>query len=106
MRPLLAAADALKPGRPKIDWTRDAFLDVLRTRSSATLLRVRSADKLQRRPRFFDSADANVIAGDLNGAGLDGARFAELLTGQRRRRTADARARRAARQVVRAAPGA
>jgi pullulanase len=79
MRPLLAASDAIKPTREQIAWTRDAFLDVLRIRASTPLFRLRSADEIKRRLRFIDTADARVVVGHLDGGGLDGAGFRELL---------------------------
>jgi pullulanase len=79
MRPLLAATAQIKPTREQIVWTRDAFLDLLRIRASTPLLRLRSADEVKRRLRFIESADARVVVGHLDGAGLDGAVFRELL---------------------------
>jgi pullulanase len=79
MRPLLAASAQIKPTREQIAWTRDAFLDALRIRASTPLLRLRSADEIKRRLRFIEVADARVVVGHLDGAGLDGAVFRELL---------------------------
>jgi pullulanase len=79
MRPLLAASAQIKPTREQIAWTRDAFLDVLRIRASTPLLRLHSAEEIKRRLRFIDTADARVVVGHLDGAGLDGAVFRELV---------------------------
>jgi pullulanase len=82
MRPLLAAADAIKPTPEQIVWTRDAFLDLLRMRAGSSLFRLRSADEVQRRLAFFNTGPQQapgVIAGHLDGAGLEGANFRELL---------------------------
>jgi len=79
MRPLLAARAQIKPTREQIVWTRDAFLDVLRIRASTPLLRLRSANEVKRRLRFIDTADARVVVGHLDGAGLEGAGFRELV---------------------------
>jgi pullulanase/glycogen debranching enzyme len=79
MRPLLAGGAQIKPTREQIAWTRDAFLDVLRIRASTPLLRLRSADEIQRRLRFIDSADARVVAAHLDGNGLVGAGHREVV---------------------------
>jgi pullulanase/glycogen debranching enzyme len=79
MRPLLAASAQIKPTREQIAWTRDAFLDVLRIRASTPLLRLRTADEIQRRLRFIDSADARVVATHLDGNGLVGAGHREVV---------------------------
>ena len=81
MRPLLADP-AIRPGPEHVTFARDAFLDLLRIRSSSRLFRLRSADEVRARLRFHNvgpEQDPRVIAGHLDGAGLDGAGFAELL---------------------------
>ncbi|MDE2081071.1 MAG: DUF3372 domain-containing protein [Burkholderiales bacterium] len=81
MRPLLADP-AIKPTPADIRFTRDAFFDLLRIRASSTLLRLRSADEVQARLRFLNTgpqADPALIVGHLDGRGLPGAGWAELL---------------------------
>jgi pullulanase/glycogen debranching enzyme len=82
MKPLLAAAAAIKPTAADIAQARDDFLDLLRIRAGTTLLRLRSADEIARRLVFFNTGPSqkpNLIAGHLDGEGLEGARFRELL---------------------------
>ena len=82
MRPLLADAASIAPGAAEIRWAREAFLDLLRIRASTTLLRLRSADEVQRRLTFFNTGPdqiASVVVGHLDGAGYPGANFRELL---------------------------
>lgn len=79
--PLLADA-AIKPAPADIAWMRDAFRDVLRIRSSSALLRLRSAEEVQRRLRFFNTGprqEPTVVAAHLDGAGLAGAGWRELV---------------------------
>ncbi|HZH44775.1 MAG TPA: alpha-1,6-glucosidase domain-containing protein [Lysobacter sp.] len=81
MRPLLADA-AIKPDPAEIAFARDAFLDLLRIRSSSTLLRLRTAQDVHARLRFPNTGPAQnpaVIVGHLDGDGYSGARFAELV---------------------------
>ncbi|MDP1899579.1 MAG: pullulanase-type alpha-1,6-glucosidase [Rubrivivax sp.] len=81
MKPLLADP-AIKPTPAEIRFTRDAFLDLLKIRTSTTLLRLRSAADVSARLRFLNTGPAQVptaIVGHLDGRGLPGARFAELL---------------------------
>jgi pullulanase len=81
MRPLLADP-AIKPTPADIAWTRDAFLDLLRIRASSTLIRLRTADDVQRRLRFPGSGPTQtptLVAGHLDGRDHDGAGFGELL---------------------------
>ena len=81
LRPLLADP-GIKPTSNEIRWTRDAFLDLLRIRSSSTLLRMRSADEIKRRLSFPNTGPeqaATVLAAHLDGHGLAGAGFAEML---------------------------
>jgi pullulanase len=82
MRPLLADAAAIKPTSAQIAWTRDAFLDLLRIRASTSLLRLKSADEVQRRLAFFNTGPAQnprLVVGHLDGAGLADANFRELV---------------------------
>lgn len=81
MRPLLADA-SIKPRPQDIVFARDALLDLLRIRASTRLLRLRDADEVQRRLRFLNTGpDQNpvVLVGHLDGSGLPGERFGELL---------------------------
>jgi pullulanase/glycogen debranching enzyme len=78
--PLLAPVlrDAsIKPRAHDIAWTRDVFRDWLRLRAAEPLLRLRSADEIQRRltfPAAGASQDPAVIVGHLDGAGMAGTR--------------------------------
>ena len=81
LRPLLANP-AIKPAPADIAFTRDAFLDLLRIRQSGTLFRLRSADDVVARlsfPNTGPTQQAAVVLGHLNGRGLAGAGFTELL---------------------------
>ena len=81
LRPLLANP-AIKPAPADIAFTRDAFLDLLRIRQSSTLFRLRSADDVVARlsfPNTGPTQQAAVVLGHLNGRGLAGAGFTELL---------------------------
>ncbi|WP_411832273.1 alpha-1,6-glucosidase domain-containing protein [Pseudoxanthomonas mexicana] len=81
MRPLLADA-SIRPRPEDIAFARDAFRDLLRIRASSRLFRLESAAEVQRRLRFPDSGPAQnplVMAGHLDGEGLDDAGFREIL---------------------------
>jgi len=81
MRPLLADP-GIKPDAVDIAWTRDAFRDLLRIRASSSLFRMRRAEDIRERLRFYNTgAQQNpvVIAGHLDGKGYDGAAFKEVL---------------------------
>jgi pullulanase len=61
---------------------RDMFRDLLRIRASSTLFRLTSATDIKKRLRFYNTgAKQNpvVIVGHLDGAGLAGANFNELM---------------------------
>ena len=80
IKPLLANA-AIKPTATEIGWTRDAFRDLLKIRSSSTLLRLRTGDDIKARLTFYNSGSTQVptvLVGHLNGAGYAGAGFQEL----------------------------
>ena len=80
IKPLLANA-AIKPTATEIGWTRDAFRDLLKIRSSSTLLRLRTGDDIKARLTFHNSGSTQVptvLVGHLNGAGYAGAGFQEL----------------------------
>lgn len=81
MRPRLADP-RLKPSAADIEWTRAAFLDLMRIRSSSTLFRLRSAADVRQRLRFLNTGPRQVpgvIAAHLQGEGYPGARFGEVL---------------------------
>ena len=81
IKPLLANP-AIKPSGAEIAWTRDAFRDIIKLRSSSTLFRLRSADDIKTRLTFYNTGSTQVVtvlAGHVNGAGYAGARFKELL---------------------------
>ncbi|WKB52135.1 alpha-1,6-glucosidase domain-containing protein [Eleftheria terrae] len=72
----------LRAGRPQIEQARDMFRDLLRIRASSALFRLRSAAEVQARLRFHNTGPAQqptVIAGHLDGRGLDGAGFDDVL---------------------------
>lgn len=74
LRPVLRNENAT-PSHADIAWMRDAFRDLLRIRASTPLFRLRSADDVQRRLAFRNvgpKQDPLVIAGHLDGAGMDG----------------------------------
>jgi pullulanase/glycogen debranching enzyme len=80
LKPLLANA-AIKPAPADIAFARDAFRDLLRIRGSSTLFRLRSADEIRQRLRFFNTGskqEPTVIAAHLDGRGYAGARFAGI----------------------------
>jgi pullulanase/glycogen debranching enzyme len=81
MRPFLGNT-ALKAGRSDIEWTRAAFLDLMRIRASTTLLRLRSAADIRQRmslPNTGSSQVATVLVGHVDGNGYAGAGFRELI---------------------------
>ncbi|MBX3636460.1 MAG: DUF3372 domain-containing protein [Rubrivivax sp.] len=80
MAPFLANPD-IRPTPTEIAWTRDAFRDLLKIRSSTTLLRLRTAADIRQRLTFHNVGSSQVptvLAAHLNGAGYAGAGFAEL----------------------------
>ncbi|WP_273028913.1 alpha-1,6-glucosidase domain-containing protein [Massilia timonae] len=79
-KPLLANA-ALKPAPADIAFARDAFRDLLQIRASSTLLRLRSAEDINARLRFFNTGPQQVptvLAAWIDGQGYPGANFAGL----------------------------
>ena len=81
MQPLLADA-RIKPTSDEIAWTRDAFRDLLRIRSSSTLLRLRTASDITSRLKLHNTGPeqvATVLVGQLDGSGYAGAGFSELV---------------------------
>jgi pullulanase/glycogen debranching enzyme len=70
------------PAREHIRFARDAFLDWLRIRAGSTLWRLPTAAAVQQRLVFLDTGagqDPAVIVGRLDGRGLPGAGFAEIV---------------------------
>jgi pullulanase/glycogen debranching enzyme len=81
MRPRLATP-ALKPAPEHIDWTRRAFLDLLRIRDSTPLFRLRTADAIVQRlslPNTGPQQVPTVLVGLLDGREFAQARFARLV---------------------------
>jgi pullulanase-type alpha-1,6-glucosidase len=77
LKPLLANP-AIKPAPADIAFARDAFRDLLRIRASSTLFRLRSAEDIRQRLRFFNTGSHQqpaVIGAHLDGHGYPGARF-------------------------------
>jgi pullulanase len=73
---------ALSPSPADIAFARDAFRDLLQIRASSTLLRMPSAAEIQKRLRLFNvgpEQNPAVSAVHLNGVGLAGARFDEMV---------------------------
>ncbi len=81
MRPRLADP-RLDPSRADIAWSRGAFNDLLRIRSSSTLFRLHSAAAVAERLSFLNTGRQQVpevIVGHLWGGGFPGANFSEML---------------------------
>ena len=78
----LLANPAIKPTGAEIEWTRDAFRDLLKIRYSSTLFRLRTGDEVKARLRFHNTGSAQIptmLAGHLDGNGYAGAGYRELL---------------------------
>ena len=74
LKPVLRNADA-RPSAADIAWTRDAFRDLLRIRAGTPLFRLATAADVASRLAFRNTGPAQnpvVIAGHLDGAGMDG----------------------------------
>jgi pullulanase/glycogen debranching enzyme len=74
--PLMAprlADPRLKPAPADITWTRDAFLDLLKVRTSTTLLRLRTARDVKERLTLL--AIGPTQSGSVVGAHIDGRRY-------------------------------
>jgi pullulanase/glycogen debranching enzyme len=81
LKPFLAKAAAIKPAPTDIAFARDAFRDLLAIRASSTLFRLRTADDIVERLRFFNTGpqqEATVLAAWIDGKGYPGAKFASL----------------------------
>jgi pullulanase/glycogen debranching enzyme len=77
IKPLLANA-ALKPAPADIAFARDAFRDLLAIRASSTLFRLRTAQDIAQRLRFYNTGpgqEPTVIAAHLDGQAYPGAAF-------------------------------
>jgi pullulanase len=73
---------SIKPLPEHIAWTRDAFRDLLRIRASSSLFRLRTADDVKERLRFYNIGSqqvATTIVGHLNGAGHLNAAFNDVV---------------------------
>ena len=80
MRPRLADT-WLDPSPADIAWSRSAFNDLLRIRSSSTLFRLHSAAAVAERLSFLNTGPQQVpevIVGHLPGRGYPGANFSEM----------------------------
>jgi hypothetical protein len=72
----------IKPSAQDIRFVRDAFFDLLRIRASSAAFRLRTAEAVAARLRFFNTGPdqlPGLIVGHLDGRGLAGAGFEELL---------------------------
>ncbi len=81
LQPLLADA-GIKPTPAEIRFTRDAFLDLLKIRASTALLRLPTAQAVSERLTLLNTGPEQLptlMVGHLQGRGLPGAGFAELL---------------------------
>jgi pullulanase/glycogen debranching enzyme len=81
MAPLLADP-AIKPRPADIAWARGQFEDLLKIRAGTTLLRLPSAALIQQRLQFPNTGPGQVpavLVGWLDGQGLPGAAFRELV---------------------------
>jgi len=79
-KPLLANA-TLRAQPADIAFARDAFRDLLAIRAGTTLLRMRTAEDVAQRLRFFNTGprqEPTVVAATIDGKGYAGARFAGL----------------------------
>jgi pullulanase/glycogen debranching enzyme len=81
MAPLLADP-AIRPRPADIAWARGQFLDLLKIRASTPLLRLPSAALIEQRLRLPNTGPdqvPTVLVGQLDGEGLPGAGFRELV---------------------------
>jgi pullulanase len=81
MAPRLGDA-RIRPEPAQIAWTRDAFVELLRIRSGTTMLRLRTAQEVQRRLRLLGTGPAGsgaLVAAHVDGRGLQGANHAGLV---------------------------
>jgi pullulanase len=76
------ANPAIKPLPAHIAWTRDAFRDLLRIRASSSLFRLRTADDVKQRLRFYNRGakqTATVVVAHLNGTDYPDAAFRDVV---------------------------
>ncbi len=81
MKALLADA-SIRPTAADMRFARDAFLDLLRIRNSSSLFRLRTADEVLARLRLHNTGadqEPTVVVGHVQGRGLPGVGFAEVL---------------------------
>jgi pullulanase/glycogen debranching enzyme len=81
IKPFLANSQ-IKPTATEIAWARDVFRDFLKLRASSTLFRLRSAQDIKARLKFFNTGskqEPSVLVGHLDGVGYPGAVFKEVL---------------------------
>jgi len=81
MQPRLANT-ALIPTPAQVQWTREAFKDLLRIRASTPLFRLPTANAVVRRLRFANTGptqEPTVVVAHLDGGGLANAGFSQLL---------------------------
>ena len=72
----------MKPGRPEIEAASGMFRDLLKIRSSTPLFRLRSSEEVRARLSLRNTGPAQVptvLVGHLDGQGLAGANFREVL---------------------------
>jgi pullulanase len=72
----------IKPTQKEIEWTAKATRDLLAIRASSTLFRMRSAEDIKQRLKFFNvgaSQVPTVIAAELDGANYEGANFKKIV---------------------------
>ncbi|SHN40982.1 alpha-1,6-glucosidases, pullulanase-type [Duganella sacchari] len=80
LKPLLNNA-GIKPAPADIAYARDVFRDLLAIRASSTLFRLRTAQDIKQRLRFFNTGPQQVptvIAAHLDGKGYKGARYKSI----------------------------
>lgn len=78
----LLTDETLKPGPQQIRFTRDAFTDLLRIRSSSLLFRLDSSAQVRQRLRFASTGPnqpGSVVAAHLDGQGLRGAGWRDVV---------------------------
>ncbi|MEO8160508.1 MAG: pullulanase-type alpha-1,6-glucosidase [Arenimonas sp.] len=72
----------LRPAPADIAFMRDGFRDLLRIRASSALFHMHGADEISKRLAFENTGPQQnpvVIAGHLDGGGMEGANFREIL---------------------------
>jgi pullulanase len=72
----------IKPTQKEIEWTAQAMRDLLAIRASSTLFRMRSADEIKQRLKFFNVGASQVpavIAAELDGANYEDANFKKIV---------------------------